>query len=156
MPDCKKLLVLIFLFAMGKSMAFVSPFLPPASVTLLLGISLGKSMMPLLPIWCMITLGATLGSVLSFHFGAFLQHKSAILLLPAKYHPPMFKAKIALEKYGSLLLFSSRFVAILRYIVPFVAGTLRFPCKQVYCVMTISAAMWACILIAISKALPTL
>ncbi len=42
-PEPEMLLLLIFLFALGKSVIFVSSVLPPASVTLLMGKSLRAS-----------------------------------------------------------------------------------------------------------------
>lgn len=156
MPDYKHLLMLIFLFSFGKSMMFVSPFLPPASATLLVGIALGKSVMPIIPLWFTIMLGATLGSVISYHCGLWLQNTSTLQRLPAKYQASIAKAKNALEKRGMILLFSCRFVAILRYIVPFVAGAIALPRAQVYLVTALSASIWATVLLAISQALPTI
>lgn len=153
-PDYKHLLLIIFLFSLGKSMIFISPFLPPASVTLLLGIVMGKSMMPILPIWFTVMLGATLGSVISYHCGSLFQTKSATERLPAKYHAPIAKAKNALENRGLILLFSSRFIAVLRYIVPFVAGAIALPRKQVYLMAVLSASVWAGVLLVVSHAIP--
>lgn len=45
-PEPEMLLLLIFLFALGKSVIFVSSVLPPASVTLLMGIVAGKHALP--------------------------------------------------------------------------------------------------------------
>ncbi|TQI80772.1 membrane protein DedA with SNARE-associated domain [Serratia fonticola] len=153
-PDYKNLLLIIFLFSLGKSMMFVSPFLPPASVTLLLGIVVGKSIMPMLPIWFTVMLGATLGSVLSFHCGSRFQNPSAVQRLPAKYHAPLAKAKSRLEKHGLLLLFSCRFIAVLRYIVPFVAGAIALPRKQVYLAALLSASIWSGVLLVVSHLFP--
>lgn len=71
-PEPEMLLLLIFLFALGKSVIFVSSVLPPASVTLLMGIVAGKHALPVSAVWAAITLGAALGSILSFHCGALL------------------------------------------------------------------------------------
>ncbi len=74
-PEPGFLLLLIFLFALGKSVIFISSVLPPASVTLMLGIVAGKPVLADTHVWAAITLGALLGSILSFHCGAWLQHR---------------------------------------------------------------------------------
>ncbi|MGP2728951.1 DedA family protein, partial [Serratia marcescens] len=57
-PEPEMLLLLIFLFALGKSVIFVSSILPPASITLLMGIVAGKHALPLGAVWAAIALGA--------------------------------------------------------------------------------------------------
>lgn len=69
-PEPEFLLLIIFLFSLGKSVIFISSLLPPASVTLMLGIVAGKPVLSDIHVWAAITLGALLGSVLSFHCGA--------------------------------------------------------------------------------------
>lgn len=82
-PEPEMLLLLIFLFALGKSVIVVSSALPPASVTLLVGILAGKHTLPLGAVWAAIALGATLGSILSFHGGALLCRHDLGRRLPA-------------------------------------------------------------------------
>ncbi|RTG39097.1 hypothetical protein D9B62_15085, partial [Serratia marcescens] len=57
-PEPEMLLLLIFLFALGKSVIVVSSALPPASVTLLMGIVAGKHALPFGAVWAAIALGA--------------------------------------------------------------------------------------------------
>ncbi|WP_204327493.1 hypothetical protein, partial [Stenotrophomonas maltophilia] len=80
------LLLLIFLFALGKSVIFVSSILPPASVTLLMGIVAGKHALPRGAVWAAIALGAALGSILAFHCGALLCRRDLRRRLPARFH----------------------------------------------------------------------
>ena len=84
-PEPEMLLLLIFLFALGKSVIFVSSVLPPASVTLLMGIVAGKHALPVSAVWAAITLGAALGSILSFHCGALLCRRDLGSRLPARF-----------------------------------------------------------------------
>lgn len=101
-PEPEMLLLLIFLFALGKSVIFVSSVLPPASVTLLMGIVAGKHALPVGTVWAAITLGAALGSILSFHCGALLCRRDLGSRLPARFHAPLHKAQRALQKRAAV------------------------------------------------------
>ncbi|MBI3311306.1 MAG: VTT domain-containing protein [Serratia liquefaciens] len=150
-PEPEFLLLIIFLFSLGKSVIFVSSLLPPASVTLMLGIVVGKPVLADGHVWAAITLGALLGSVLSFHCGAWLQRRESENWLPARYQCAMHKAKSALQKNGIPLLFMSRFLAVMRYTVPLVAGMIALPRKQVYCASALSAGVWAVALMSVGQ-----
>lgn len=153
-PEPEMLLLLIFLFALGKSVIFVSSVLPPASVTLLMGIVAGKHALPVGAVWAAITLGAALGSILSFHCGALLCRHDLGSRLPARFHASLRKAQRALQKRGLPLLFASRFLAVMRYTVPLMAGMLKLPLGRVYATAALSAAAWALILMSAAHLFP--
>jgi len=153
-PEPEKLLLLIFLFALGKSVIVVSSALPPASVTLLVGILAGKHTLPLGAVWAAIALGATLGSILSFHGGALLCRHDLGRRLPARFHTPLHKAQRSLQKRGLPLLFASRFLAVMRYTVPLMAGMLQLPARHVYATAALSAAVWALLLMSAAHLFP--
>ncbi|WP_413510673.1 DedA family protein [Serratia liquefaciens] len=150
-PEPGLLLLLIFLFALGKSVIFISSVLPPASVTLMLGIVAGKPVLTDAHVWAAITLGALLGSVLSFHCGAWLQKRQSGNWLPVRYRGALNKAQSALQNNGIPLLFVSRFLAVMRYTVPLVAGMIALPRKQVYCASALSAGVWAVALMSVGQ-----
>ena len=150
-PEPGLLLLLIFLFALGKSVIFISSVLPPASVTLMLGIVAGKPVLADVHVWAAITLGALLGSVLSFHCGAWLQKRQSGNWLPVRYRGALNKAQSALQNNGIPLLFVSRFLAVMRYTVPLVAGMIALPRKQVYCASALSAGVWAVALMSVGQ-----
>ncbi|WP_420284400.1 DedA family protein [Serratia liquefaciens] len=150
-PEPGLLLLLIFLFALGKSVIFISSILPPASVTLMLGIVAGKQVLADAHVWAAITLGALLGSVLSFHCGAWLQKRQSGNWLPVRYRGAVNKAQSALQNNGIPLLFVSRFLAVMRYTVPLVAGMIALPRKQVYCASALSAGVWAMALMSVGQ-----
>ena len=152
-PEPEMLLLLIFLFALGKSVIFVSSILPPASVTLLMGIVAGKHALPLGAVWAAIA-RAALGSILSFHCGALLCRRDLRRRLPARFHTPLRKAQRALQKRGLPLLFASRFLAVMRYTVPLMAGMLKLPLGRVYATAALSAAAWALILMSAAHIFP--
>ena len=150
-PEPGLLLLLIFLFALGKSVIFISSVLPPASVTLMLGIVAGKPVLADAHVWTAITLGALLGSVFSFHCGAWLQKRQSGNWLPVRYRGALNKAQSALQNNGIPLLFVSRFLAVMRYTVPLVAGMIALPRKQVYCASALSAGVWAVALMSVGQ-----
>ncbi|CAI0804766.1 DedA family protein [Serratia quinivorans] len=150
-PEPEFLLLIIFLFSLGKSVIFISSLLPPASVTLMLGIVAGKSQIPDVHVWAAITLGALLGSVLSFHCGALFCRQGALKRLPVRFQAPLHQAQTALQKKGMPLLFISRFLAVMRYSVPLVAGIIALPLRQVYCASALSAGIWALALMLVSR-----
>jgi membrane protein DedA with SNARE-associated domain len=150
-PEPEFLLLIIFLFSLGKSVIFISSVLPPASVTLMLGIVAGKSQLPDVHVWAAITLGALLGSVLSFHCGALFCRQGALKRLPVRFQAPLYSAQTALQKKGMPLLFISRFLAVMRYSVPLVAGIIALPVRQVYCASALSAGIWALALMLVSR-----
>ncbi|RYM72178.1 DedA family protein [Serratia liquefaciens] len=150
-PEPGLLLLLIFLFALGKSVIVISSVLPPASVTLMLGIVAGKPVLADAHVWAAITLGALLGSVLSFHCGAWLQKRQSGNWLPVRYRGALNKAQSALQNNGIPLLFVSRFLAVMRYTVPLVAGMIALPRKQVYCASALSAGVWAVALMSVGQ-----
>ncbi|CAI0922365.1 DedA family protein [Serratia quinivorans] len=150
-PEPEFLLLIIFLFSLGKSVIFISSLLPPASVTLMLGIVAGKTQLPDVHVWAAITLGALLGSVLSFHCGALFCRQGALKRLPARFQAPLHQAQTALQKKGIPLLFISRFLAVMRYSVPLVAGIIALPLRQVYCASALSAGIWAVALMLVSR-----
>ncbi|ASM16210.1 TPA: VTT domain-containing protein [Serratia marcescens] len=153
-PEPGMLLLLIFLFALGKSVIVVSSALPPASVTLLMGIVAGKHALPFGAVWAAIALGAALGSILSFHCGARLHGHDLGCRLPARFHAPLRKAQRSLQKRGLPLLFASRFLAVMRYTVPLMAGMLQLPARRVYATAALSAAVWALLLMSAAHLFP--
>ncbi|TFZ51740.1 hypothetical protein E5C26_09130 [Serratia proteamaculans] len=150
-PEPEFLWLIIFLFALGKSVIFISSLLPPASVTLMLGIVAGKTVLPDAHVWAAITLGALLGSILSFHCGALFCHGGSLKKLPVRFQAPLHHAKTALQKKGLPLLFISRFLAVMRYTVPLVAGMIALPLRQVYGASALSAGIWALALMLVSR-----
>ncbi|OKB68562.1 hypothetical protein BHU62_00515 [Serratia marcescens] len=153
-PEPEMLLLLIFLFALGKSVIFVSSVLPPASATLLMGILAGKHALPAGAVWAAIACGAALGSILSFHGGALLCRRDLSGRLPVRFHAPLSKAQYVLQKRGLPLLFASRFLAVMRYTVPLMAGMLKLPLGRVYATATLSAAVWALALMSAAHLFP--
>jgi len=71
--------------------------------------------------------------------------------LPVRYRGALNKAQSALQNNGIPLLFVSRFLAVMRYTVPLVAGMIALPRKQVYCASALSAGVWAVALMSVGQ-----
>ncbi|MCE9872297.1 VTT domain-containing protein [Hafnia alvei] len=141
---------LLFAIALGKSTVMISSILPPASLMLLAVIAISQPSLSITLVWLAITLGATLGSVLTFHFGQLINQRMLFPRFFSRHNSKLQRISEKLQhKSGLLVLFTSRFVAVLRYMVPMAAGMMTFSRTRVYCVTAFSAAVWACLFIGI-------
>ena len=93
--------------------------------------------------WLAVVLGATAGSVLNYHIGQLMGHTRWMTRFSAKHAGKMLRVQHQLQKNGVLVLFTARFLAVLRYIVPLAAGMLRLNAVKVYAVSLLSACAWA-------------
>lgn len=118
------LFLLLFGIALSKSTVVLSSLLPPASVMLLASISISQPSLTVGEVWLAITLGAALGSILSFHFGALIMRNKLSTGLLTRHEEKLQNIRRKLENNGVLVLFGSRFIAVLRYMVPLAAGML--------------------------------
>lgn len=144
------LLALLFAIAFGKSTMIISSFLPPASVMLLAVILLSLPQVDALSIWLSITCGAASGSICTYHLGRAAGRWPRCARLIARYAHALEKAGGQLERHGFWALFISRFLAVLRYLIPLAAGLLLLKRGWVYAISLGSAALWAAMFMAIA------
>lgn len=144
------LFALLFVMALSKSTVLVSSVLPPASVMLLAGITVSQASMHPALAWLAVVLGATAGSVLNYHIGQLMGHTRWMTSFSAKHAGKMLRVQHQLQKNGVLALFTARFLAVLRYIVPLAAGMLRLNAVKVYAVSLLSACAWAALYVGIA------
>lgn len=140
-----QLFALLFAMALSKSTVLLSSFLPPASVMLLAGITVSQSSLHPGLTWLAVVLGATLGSVLNYHIGQLMGHTPFVTRISAKHAGRFLQVQHRLQTNSIAVLFTSRFIAVLRYIVPLAAGMLRINGTKVYLVSLLSAAAWAAV-----------
>ncbi|ENA0611659.1 DedA family protein [Enterobacter bugandensis] len=143
------LFALLFAMALSKSTVLVSSVLPPASVMLLAGITVSQSSMHAGLAWLAIAMGATAGSVLNYHMGQLMGHTRLVTRVTSKYADRFLRVQHQLQKNGVVVLFTSRFLAVLRYVVPLAAGMLRLNAGKVYAVSLLSACAWAALYVGI-------
>ncbi|MGR5932411.1 DedA family protein [Enterobacter asburiae] len=143
------LFALLFVMALSKSTVLVSSVLPPASVMLLAGITVSQASMHPALAWLAVVLGATAGSGLNYHIGQLMGHTRLVTRFTSKHADKFLRVQHLLQKNGVIVLFTSRFLAVLRYIVPLAAGMLRLNAVKVYAVSLLSACAWAALYVGI-------
>lgn len=143
------LFALLFVIALSKSTVLVSSVLPPASVMLLAGITVSQTSLHPGLTWLAVATGATTGSVLNYHIGQLMGHTRLVTRFTSRHAEKFLRVQHQLQKNGVLVLFTARFLAVLRYIVPLAAGMLRLNAAKVYAVSLISAVVWAALYVGI-------
>ncbi|HAS1784603.1 MULTISPECIES: DedA family protein [Enterobacter cloacae complex] len=144
-----QLFALLVVMALSKSTVLISSVLPPASVMLLAGIAVSQSSLPPGLAWLAVVMGATAGSVLNYHIGQLMGHTPLVARFTARHADKFLRVQHRLRKNGVLVLFTSRFLAVLRYIVPLAAGMLRMSAVKVYTVSLLSACVWAALYVGV-------
>ncbi|HGJ5856580.1 MAG TPA: DedA family protein [Arsenophonus nasoniae] len=145
------LFTILFSIAISKSTVVLSSFLPPASVMLLTGITASLPKLNISLVWLAITLGATIGSIISYYLGNQITRRKLFSRFFSRYQSTIDNAHNKLQNQGITVLFTSRFIAVLRYMIPLVAGMLLMNRTKVYSVCLLSAAIWAAVFILIVK-----
>ncbi|MGP1871631.1 MAG: DedA family protein [Arsenophonus sp.] len=145
------LFIIIFSIAMSKSTIALSSFLPPASIILLTSIIASLPKLNIILVWLAIVLGATIGSIISYYLGNQITRKKIFSSFFNRYQSIIDFAKNKLKNKEMKVLFTSRFIAVLRYIIPLVAGMLLMDKTKVYIMFLLSASVWATIFVLIIK-----
>ncbi|WMY95087.1 MAG: VTT domain-containing protein [Arsenophonus sp.] len=134
---------------MSKSTIFLSSFLPPASIMLITMISISLPNLDINLILLAITLGGSTGSVFSYYIGRTITKKKFFNKFLNRYQLILNNSYNQLIKHGILILFASRFIAILRYTIPLAAGMLLMKKTKVCITVFLSAWCWAILYILI-------
>jgi membrane-associated phospholipid phosphatase len=87
--------------------------------------------------------GALLGDIVSFFIGYHYYRRIRSVWPFSRFPKVLEKSEVFFQRKGSMAIFISRFVGIMRPIMPFIAGTLRFNPWKFLWVETLSAALWA-------------
>ncbi|MGP1939323.1 MAG: DedA family protein [Arsenophonus sp. ET-DL9-MAG3] len=145
------LFIILFSIAMSKSTIVLSSFLPPASIILLTAITVSLPKLNIILIWIAIVLGATIGSIISYYFGNQITNRKLFTIFFNRYQLIVDNASNRLKNQEMKVLFTSRFIAVLRYIIPLAAGILLINKIKVYSISLLSAAVWATVFILIIK-----
>ncbi|MCO5781677.1 DedA family protein [Citrobacter meridianamericanus] len=134
---------LLFGIAFAKSTFLISAVLPPASVMLVAVISVGKATLSPWEAGIAVMIGAWCGTIVNYHLGMMMGHLAWLARIMSHHADTVVRVRRRLQNSSIPILFTSRFIAVLRYIVPLVAGMLRLHPVKVYVVSLISAASWS-------------
>lgn len=131
------------IFAVGETTAFVSILIPSTAVLLGVGALVATGELSLLPIWAGASIGAIIGSHISYGIG--WRYGAAILQIwPLRDHPDLVeKGNTAFRKYGTVAVFVGHFFGPLRAVVFVMAGISRIPLHLFVPVNIAGCLAWA-------------
>lgn len=137
------LLLGVFLVAFAESLAFVGLVVPGVVALVLLA---GAAQWAGVSVWLLLAagfLGALIGDVLSFHWGA--RKREGIWEAPylARYQPWLLRGAAFFERWGWASILVGRFVGPVRPVVPVVAGVLGMPARRFWLVDLLACLGWA-------------
>lgn len=134
--------LLLFLVIFCETGLVVLPFLPGDSLLFVVGIFAAKKSLSLF--WVLLLLGtaAVLGNTLNYILGRYAGQK----FQKSKWLNPKYlqRANQFYEKYGNKAVVLSRFLPILRTLVPFVAGLGQMPYRKFTLYNILGGASWVC------------
>ena len=114
-------------FAAGETIAFLSILIPSTAILLGVGALVATGELSLFPIWAGASIGAILGSFLSYGIG--WRWGNAILSLwPLRNHPDLVaRGNAAFRRWGVVAVLIGHFFGPLRAVVFVMAGIARIP-----------------------------
>lgn len=135
--------VIIFLIAMGESLAIVGMFVPGAVLMVGTGALIATGTLPFWPIlWCAVA-GAIAGDGLSFWLGHHYKEKLRTLWPFSRYPGLIDQGQYFLQKHGGKSVAFGRFVGPVRAIIPAVAGMMGMSPLRFIVANVSSALVWA-------------
>lgn len=131
------------IFAIGETTAFISILIPSTAVLLGVGALVATGELSLLPIWAGASIGAIIGSHVSYFIG--WRYGAAMLRVwPLRDHPDLVeKGNTAFRTYGTIAVFVGHFFGPLRAVVFVMAGISRIPLHLFVPVNSVGAVAWA-------------
>ncbi|EGP3985358.1 VTT domain-containing protein, partial [Shigella flexneri] len=134
---------LLFIIAFTKSTLLISAILPPASIMMATVITVSKTTLSPWEAGITVMSGAWCGTIVNYHLGIIIGHIPQLACIISSRSNTIERVRLQLQNNSVSILFTSRFIAVLRYIAPLVAGMLQLHPVKVYTVSLISAASWS-------------
>lgn len=133
---------IVFALAFCESFAFISVFVPTASILFGVGALLGASGIAFWPVWLAATLGAVAAHWLAY--GLAFRFKAQIMRLwPLSRDPTLVARGVAFfRRWGLLAVFFGRFFGPLRAVMPLAAGLCEMPQLSFQIANAASAILW--------------
>lgn len=139
---------LVFFFAFGESLAVLSLFLPATALLLAMGVLIGETGIPFLPVWLAAIAGAYCGDWISYFVGFYYKERIGYMWPLRKYPDLLVRGHDFFERWGIYSVFLGRFFGPLRAIVPLVAGITAMPKMPFQFTNFASAVVWATVMLA--------
>ncbi len=134
---------IVFVLAMGESVAFVSLLLPATVMLWGVGAMIGAGLLDFWPICIAAVIGAGLGDWFSFWLGSFFREPIAHLWPLSRYPELLPRGRAFFQRWGAAGVFISKFFGPLRAAVPLVAGISGMPALPFQLANWASAVVWA-------------
>jgi membrane protein DedA with SNARE-associated domain len=139
---------IVFVLALGESLAFISLILPFWIMLVTIGTLLGMLGLDFWTIWIAASLGAAAGDWLSFWLGGRFKTRIRHVWPLSRYPKILPIASIFFRRFGWMAIVAARFSGPLRAAVPLVAGMSRMPFWRFQAANVGSAFLWAGVLLA--------
>jgi len=138
----------VFLFAFGESLAFISFAVPGWGVLVAIGALMGASGIPFWPVWVAGALGAALGDWISYWIGFKFKDNVARWWPLSRYPDMLTGAERFVKNWGVPSIFVGRFFGPLRAFVPLAAGMFEMPYWHFQLANFTSAFLWVAVVLA--------
>lgn len=135
--------LVVFLIAMGESLAIIGMVVPGAILMVGCGALIATGSLSFWPaFWCAVA-GAIVGDGLSYYFGRYYKEELRGVW-PFKRYPAMIEqGEVFLDKHGGKSVAFGRFVGPVRAVIPAVAGMAGMPPTRFFIANVSSALAWA-------------
>jgi membrane protein DedA with SNARE-associated domain len=131
-----------FALAFVESFAFISLFLPTASILFALGALVGAADIAFWPVWLAASLGAIAAHALAYEI-AFRLKDRIVRVWPFSRDPAMIERGVKFfRRWGFIAVFGGRFFGPLRAVMPLVAGLCEMPRRTFFVANVASAVIW--------------
>lgn len=135
--------IITFLISFSESLAIVGSLVPGSVTMTAIGMLIGTSVIPGIPIFIWAVLGAIAGDSASYFLG-FYYHEKINEYWPFKKYPQMLKSgRVFFNSHGGKSVFLGRFLGPLRSIIPMVAGMVHMPHSSFLFANISSAILWS-------------
>lgn len=136
-------LLATFLTTFIESCAIIGMVVPSTITLTAIGMLIGAGTVPTVPIFIAAISGGILGDLLSFWIG-YRYHNKIRNVWPINRFPKLIiKGEQFFQKHGGKGIFLSRFIGVMRPLMPLIAGIMRVKPKKFLIIESISGTLWA-------------
>ncbi len=134
---------LVFVIALGESLAVVGLFVPGVVLMFVIGALVGGGMMELWPTLAWAVAGAIVGDGISYWIGRHYHERLRAVWPFSRYPVLIDKGEVFFRQHGGKGVLFGRFVGPVRPIIPVVAGMMDMPAGRFFLINVLSALLWA-------------
>ncbi|WP_431299848.1 DedA family protein [Tabrizicola sp. BL-A-41-H6] len=130
-------------FAIGENLALISIVIPSTAILLGVGALVATGQVDFLPIWAGATIGAIIGSFISYAIG-WVYGDTLLSFRPVAKHADLIeKGNAAFRRWGALAVLIGHFFGPLRAVVFLMAGIARLNLPVFIVINVVGCALWA-------------